>query len=70
MSYEQASKIDWDIIIDARLAEWPHFDRAAVNRMLLKPKNIIAPENAFAHLDNLVPSRENAFLWSKRYYNA
>ena len=70
MSYGQACKIDWDSIIDARLAEWPHFDRAAVNRMLLKPKNIIAPENAFAHLQNLNPCRENAFLFSRRYYHA
>lgn len=30
----------------------------------------VSPEEAFAHLQTLSPRRENAFLWSKRYYDA
>lgn len=31
--------------------------------------SVVAPEKAFAHLDNLIPCRKNAFLWDKRSYN-
>lgn len=66
MMCERATKIDWNNIIDARLAEWPHFDRSCVNRMLFKSKNIVTLEEAFAHLDRLIPCKENAFLFRKR----
>lgn len=29
-----------------------------------------SPEEAFAHLEYVIPSRGNAFLWNKWYYNA
>lgn len=66
ITHEQAIQADWDSIIDARLAEWPNFDRSCLERMLFKPKNIVIPENAFAHLEIITPSIENAFLFNKR----
>lgn len=30
-----------------------------------RDKNTVDPETAFAHLKNLIPSRENAFLFRK-----
>lgn len=66
MTHEQATQIDWDSIIDARLAEWLHYDRECVNRMLFKSQNIVDSEEAFAHLKKIIPSMENVFLWRKR----
>ena len=34
--------------------------------MAYRPRNITAPKAAFAHLDYLIPCRENAFLFRKR----
>ena len=34
--------------------------------MAYRPRNITAPKAAFAHLDHLIPCRENAFLFRKR----
>lgn len=37
-----------------------------INDTLFWPKNLIEPETAFTFMDKLIPSRENAFLFSKR----
>ena len=50
------------------LREYPPLDWEYEQSIIFRP--YISPKEAFAHLEHLIPSRENAFLWNKRYYNA
>ena len=70
-----ASRIDigpgyWEEFIAKRLAEWPYYTMDIIHRREFNPKGFISPSEAFEHLNHLIPCRENAFLWNKRYYNA
>lgn len=41
----------------------------SIERTRFHTKAEIEQKDAFAHLDNLNPCRENAFLWNKKYHN-
>lgn len=51
----------WRTYVDDRLTEW-NFKQQWIDEMVFKPKNVTTPEEAFAFMDKLIPSRENAFL--------
>lgn len=50
------------------LQEYSPLDWEYEQSIIFQP--YISPKEAFAHLEHLIPSRENAFLWDKRYYSA
>ena len=50
------------------LKEYPPLDWDYEQTVIFQ--SYTSPQEAFAHLEHLNPCRENAFLWSKRYYNA
>ena len=56
----------WEQYIDERLAEWPGFSREHIAGLVYRPKGITDPAKAFAFMEQLIPSRENAFLFDKR----
>lgn len=56
----------WEQYTEARFREWPYFSLDYIAGLIYKPKGVTAPRDAFAHLDRLIPSRENAFLLRKR----
>lgn len=57
---------EWDEYVADRLAEWPYFDLEYIEGMIYKPKNITAPNEAFAHLNIICPTMQNTFLFNKR----
>ena len=57
---------EWAQYTEARFREWPYFSLDYIAGLIYKPKGVTAPQDAFAHLDSLIPSRENAFLWRDR----
>ena len=57
---------EWEQYTEARFREWPYFSLDYIAGLIYKPKGVTTPKDAFAHLDNLIPSRENAFLWRDR----
>lgn len=69
ISHEEAARIDWNSIVNARLAEWLNFDRSCAERMLFKSPKHIEFSIAHAHLSCLIPNHSNAFLFSKRNHN-
>ena len=56
----------WEHYIDDRLAEWPGFSREHIAGLVYRPKGITDPLEAFTFMNNLIPNRENAFLFDKR----
>lgn len=52
-------------MFEKRLQPWDTLE--SVERTRFHTKAEIEQKNAFAHLDKLIPCRENAFLWNKRY---
>ncbi len=56
----------WDAFIAKRFAEWPYYSMDVIQRRLFNPNGYISPEEAFAHLKQLRPCRENAFLFRER----
>lgn len=56
---------EWDEYCDARFREWPYFNPDYIDRLTFKPKGQILPQEAFAHLNDLIACRENAFLFGK-----
>lgn len=57
---------DWKKYKKARLKEWPGFSEDYINGLIFQPKGVTAAKEVFSHLEHLIPSRENAFLLSKR----
>lgn len=57
---------EWDTYIKERFREWPYFNLEYIAGLIYRPKGITPPEEAFAHLQTLIPSRANAFLLRKR----
>lgn len=57
---------EWDEYLDARFREWPGFDSNYIESLIYKPKNSVSQETVFAHLKQLKPCLENAFLWRQR----
>ena len=57
---------EWEEYLTTRFREWPGFDLAYINDLIFKPQNSIPEETAFAHLKQLKPCHNNAFLWRQR----
>lgn len=53
---------EWEQYIEERFSEWPYFNLDYIAGLIYHPKGVTPPEDAFAHLDKLIPSKENAFL--------
>jgi len=52
--------------INERLQEWPGMTLEQFFDSAYKPKHITVPKDAFAHLNNISPTMQNAFLFNKR----
>lgn len=63
-SYSEMEKNFWNM----RFAQWTQ-PREKVFGWVFKPKSIVSFSEAFDHLSNIQPSRDNAFLFSKRNHN-
>lgn len=57
---------EWEQYIEQRLSEWPYFNLDYIAELIYHPKCITPAADAFAHLDKLMPHKENAFLFRKR----
>lgn len=57
---------EWETYQDARFREWTYFSLDYVDTLIYKPKNVTSPREAFAHMDKLIPCKENAFLFRKK----
>lgn len=57
---------EWEDYIARRLEEWPGFTVPYIDGLTYRPKGVVAPREAFAHLERLIPCRENAFLFRNR----
>lgn len=56
---------EWDKYLEARFREWTYFSLDYVDTLIYRPKNVVSPKEVFAHLNNLIPCRENAFLFQR-----
>lgn len=56
---------EWDQYVEQRLKEWPGFSVPYIDGLTYRPKGITPPQEAFAHLRQLIPCKENAFLFRK-----
>lgn len=59
---------EWENYICTRFREWPYFNMEYINDLICKPKNVINSKEAFAFMDKLIPSKENAFLFRDNPY--
>lgn len=66
----ELTQTEWDEYCDARFSEWPYFNLDYIDRLTFKPKGQTSIKDVFAHLNKLVPCRENAFLFNKRLFPA
>lgn len=57
----------WGIYVKNRFAEWNYFNADYIDGMIYKPKNIFGCQDVFSHLDNIVPTKSNAFLFNKSF---
>lgn len=57
---------EWKEYVSARLAEWSYFNLDYIEGMIYKPKNMVSHCDAFAHLNSIKPTIQNAFLFNKR----
>ncbi len=55
----------WHDHLEFLISQVEYFDRAVEDSVAFVDKSITEPADAFAHLDDLIPSRENAFLLRK-----
>ena len=56
----------FDKHINERLQEWPGMTLEQFFDSAYKPKHITTPKDAFAHLNDIKPTIQNAFLFNKR----
>lgn len=59
---ENIPKNCYEKFVEYKLAEWPQFNLNIINGRIYRDKSITEPEEAFKHLQHLVPCKENAFL--------
>ena len=57
---------EWDNYTAERFSEWPYFNANYIAGLIYRPKGVESPKDAFAHLDKLIPCKENAFLFRRR----
>ena len=60
---------EWDKYCQDRFREWPYFSLEYIDGLVFKPKGVTEPAETFAHLKMLTPSRNNAFLFNKKWKN-
>ena len=60
---------EWDKYCAKRFSEWSYFNMDYINGLVFKPKGIVTYNQAFEHLDNIKPTINNAFLFSKRNHD-
>lgn len=57
---------EWELYVEERFKEWPYFNLDYIDGLIFKPKNITSPDEAFAYLNQITPTRQNAFLFNRR----
>ena len=57
---------EWKQYCVDRFREWPYFSLEYIDGLIFKPKGVVTAKEAYSHLDTLVPSAANAFLFNKR----
>jgi len=57
---------EWELYVEERFKEWPYFNLDYIDGLIFKPKNITSPNEAFAYLNQISPTRQNAFLFNRQ----
>lgn len=57
---------EWEKYVEARFKEWPYFNQEYIDGLVYKPKGVVTPKEAFSFMEELKPSKENAFLLRKK----
>lgn len=65
----EIQQTEWDDYISVRLNEWTYSGLEYIERLVFKPKGIYSRDDVFKHLDRIIPSKANAFLFSKRNHD-
>ena len=60
---------EWNKYCEDRFREWPYFSLEYIDGLIFKPKGVTSPKEAFSHLDILIPSKANAFLFDKQNHH-
>lgn len=66
---EELDASEWQRYVANRFREWPYFNQEYINGLIHKPKGVTPPQEAFAHLQQLDPTLDNAFLFRARAGN-
>lgn len=66
LPYGEEAARQWQSHIDGLMAEVKYYDYDVELHTKFVDKTITEPEDAFRHLDSLIPCHENAFLFDKR----
>ena len=64
--YGSAADAYWTEYIDGLMSEVKYYDYEEELHTKFVDKSVSSPEEAFAHLNRLIPCKENAFLFRKR----
>lgn len=54
--------------LNERFSQWT-LERERVFGWVFKPKDIVTADEAYEHLDLIIPNLSNAFLFNKHYIN-
>lgn len=57
---------EWKRYVEKRFSEWTGFDEDYIEALIYRPKDVTSPYEAFSCFKNLIPKKENAFLFDKR----
>jgi len=49
---------EWELYVEERFKEWPYFNLDYIDGLIFKSKNITSPEEAFAYLNQITPTRK------------
>lgn len=55
----------YEKFLEERFKEWPQFNINIVKHREFRPRGIVERQEAFAFMENLIPSKANAFLFRK-----
>lgn len=64
--YKQDAERYWKNFVDGLMAEVEFYDYEVELHTKYRPKGITSPKEAFAFMENLIPNRNNAFLFRKK----
>ena len=65
--WQKADKY-WNDFIDGLMAEVEFYDYEVELNTKYRPKSITSPKDAFAFMEELVPNKNNLFLFKKHFY--